>query len=231
MACSSDFVQYIVDQCSGAGVITVKKMMGDYCIYCNDVIFGVICDNNLYIKETDAGRAILKEVVLRPPYSGAKGYFYIGDVDDRDYLEDLIRATMPALKKSPAKRNSRIGKSRQVPTSLDDVIEPNLVCSQELRLFFEKHLGPGFRYKVEFQGWLHDNAGMTYRDAVEAYKSLEHPQDIWPQFEYNQYIRDFFLDNKGASLEDAIECWYYKKKQQGSHRYDKNDLVAIKQKV
>jgi hypothetical protein len=26
MACNSDFVQYIIDQCSGAGEIAVKKM-------------------------------------------------------------------------------------------------------------------------------------------------------------------------------------------------------------
>ena len=37
MASNSDFVQYIVDQCSGAGVIDVKKMMGDYCVYCDGV--------------------------------------------------------------------------------------------------------------------------------------------------------------------------------------------------
>ena len=29
MASSIDFVQYIVDQCSGAGEITAKKMFGD----------------------------------------------------------------------------------------------------------------------------------------------------------------------------------------------------------
>lgn len=34
MACNPDFVQYICDQCSGAGEIAVKKMMGDYCAYC-----------------------------------------------------------------------------------------------------------------------------------------------------------------------------------------------------
>ena len=46
---------------------------------------------------TEAGRALLDEVVLRPPYDGAKDYFYIGDVDDRDYLARLVRATLPAL--------------------------------------------------------------------------------------------------------------------------------------
>ena len=45
MACNSDFVQFITDQCSGAGEIAVKKMMGDYCIYCDGVLFGLICDS------------------------------------------------------------------------------------------------------------------------------------------------------------------------------------------
>ena len=30
MASNPDFVQYIADQCAGAGEITVKKMFGDY---------------------------------------------------------------------------------------------------------------------------------------------------------------------------------------------------------
>ena len=105
MACSPDFVQYIIDQCSGAGEIAVKKMMGDYCAYCDGVLFGLICDNNFYVKVTEPGKVVLKEVILRPPYDGAKDYFYISDVDDRDYLVSLIKATLPALPKPKAKKN------------------------------------------------------------------------------------------------------------------------------
>ena len=97
MACSTDFVQYISDQCAGAGEIAVKKMMGDWCIYCDGILFGLICDNKFYVKATDSGKALLKEVVLRPPYDGAKDHFYIADVDDRDYLTNLVKATLPAL--------------------------------------------------------------------------------------------------------------------------------------
>ena len=105
MACSSDFVQYIVDQCSGAGEIAARKMMGDYCIYCDGIIFGLICDNNLFIKVTEPGRKLLKEVILRPPYEGAKDYFYVSDVDDKDYLTALINITIPVLPKPKAKKN------------------------------------------------------------------------------------------------------------------------------
>lgn len=95
MACNSDFVQDIADQCAGAGEIAVKKMMGDYCVYCDGILFGLICDNNFYLKVTEPGKALLKEVILRPPYVGAKDYFYITDVDDRDYLVGLIKASLP----------------------------------------------------------------------------------------------------------------------------------------
>ena len=97
MTSNPDFVQYIADQCSGAGEIAVRKMFGDCGIYCDGKIFGLICDNGFYLKPTDAVRPMLREVALRPPYDGAKDYFYITDIDDRDYLSALVRETCKAL--------------------------------------------------------------------------------------------------------------------------------------
>ena len=161
-----------MDQCSGAGDISVKKMMGDYCLYCNGILFGLICDNNLFVKVTEPGRAALDEIILRPPYPGARDHFYIEDVDDSDSLIKLVRVTLPALTDPGAKRPSPAKRNRQVPTSLDDPIVENLTCSQDLRAFFEKYLGSGFVFSVEFQKWLHENAGLTYRDALDAYLQM-----------------------------------------------------------
>ena len=97
MASNTDFVQYIADQCSGAGDIVTKKMFGDYAIYCDGKIFGLICDDCFYVKPTSAGQTLLGMVDLRPPYEGAKDYFYIADVDDRDRLSALVRETCKAL--------------------------------------------------------------------------------------------------------------------------------------
>jgi len=105
MACHSDFIQYIIDQCSEAGEITVKKMMGDYCIYCNGILFGLICDDKLYIKVTDAGKILFDEMVLQSPYPGAKEYFRIDNVDNRMFLSDLIRVTLPILALPKIKKN------------------------------------------------------------------------------------------------------------------------------
>ena len=97
MASNPDFVQFIADQCAGAGDITARKMFGDYGIYCNGKLFGLICDNHFYIKPTDAARKLLRSEDLRPPYEGAKPYFYIEEVDDHDYLAQLVKVTVSAL--------------------------------------------------------------------------------------------------------------------------------------
>lgn len=107
MASNADFVQYIADQCAGAGEITFKKMFGDYGIYCDGLIFGLICDDRFYVKPTEAGRAVLQSVEMRPPYNGAKDYFYIADVDDRDYLSKLVRETCRELMILKTKSRSR----------------------------------------------------------------------------------------------------------------------------
>ena len=107
MASNPDFVQYIADQCAGAGDIVARKMFGDYGVYLNGKIFGLICDNGFYLKPTEAGRRLLRTEVLRPPYEGAKPYFYIEDVDDRDYLSALVRATCDELPESKPKNKKK----------------------------------------------------------------------------------------------------------------------------
>ena len=107
MASSTDFVQYVTDQCSGAGEITTKKMFGDYGVYCNGKIIGLICDDCFYLKPTDAGRALLRTVDMRPPYEGAKDYFYIADVDDHDYLATLISETYKVLPEPKPKKKKK----------------------------------------------------------------------------------------------------------------------------
>ena len=107
MASDADLVQYIADQCSGAGEITVKKMFGDYGIYCDGKIFGLICDDCFFLKPTEGGRALLRQAELRPPYEGAKDYFYIADVDDRDYLSSLVRETCKELPTPKPKKKKK----------------------------------------------------------------------------------------------------------------------------
>lgn len=97
MASSIDFVEYVCEQISGAGEITYKKMFGEYGIYCNNKIIGVICDNQFFVKKTEAGASVCPDYEDAAPYTGAKAHFVIDNVDDRQRMEQFISATYQEL--------------------------------------------------------------------------------------------------------------------------------------
>ncbi len=97
MSSKTEFVEYILEQSSGAGEMAARKKMGDYCLYCNGTVVGLICDNCLFLKPVDAIKEKLREVVLRSPYPGAKPYYAIEHIDDKEYLSDLVLAVYRSL--------------------------------------------------------------------------------------------------------------------------------------
>lgn len=107
MASDQPFVDFVLDQMMHAGNITSKKMFGEFGLYCNDTIFGLICDNKLFIKPTHAGRVFMVDVKEAPPYPGARPYFLIDEkMEDRDWLCALIRITVEELLKSKKSKRS-----------------------------------------------------------------------------------------------------------------------------
>ena len=95
----------MAEQLSGAGEITWKKMFGEYGLYCDGKLFANVSDDQLFIKITEAGRSLFPGLREAPPYPGAKEYFLIENVDDRDFLTALTLITCQALPE--AKKNRR----------------------------------------------------------------------------------------------------------------------------
>ncbi|WP_026072583.1 TfoX/Sxy family protein [Nodosilinea nodulosa] len=110
MASDSSFVDFVCEQVSDAGDVTARKMFGEYAIYCDGKVVGLVCDNQFFVKPTASGRALLAAVAEAPPYPGAKPYFLIGDqLEDRAFVTELIRQTAlelpaPKPKKPKAKK-------------------------------------------------------------------------------------------------------------------------------
>ena len=96
MASNLELVEYIVDQCSDAGEIFARKMFGEYGIYCDGKIFGLICDNQLFIKITEVGKSMY-DLETAPPYEGAKPYLIFSDIDNREALSAFVSATCKEL--------------------------------------------------------------------------------------------------------------------------------------
>ena len=97
MASNLEFVEYVCDQISGAGSITYKKMFGEYGVYCDGKVIGVICDNQFFVKKTEAGAALCSDYEEAAPYTGAKPHFIIDSVDNQERMARLIRATCDEL--------------------------------------------------------------------------------------------------------------------------------------
>ena len=98
MASDQKFVDFITDQIVSKGEITAKKMFGEYGIYSDGKLFGLICDNKLFIKPTNAGRQFIGEVKETSPYQGAKPSFLIEDkIDDKEWLSRLVKISVEEL--------------------------------------------------------------------------------------------------------------------------------------
>jgi len=98
MASDQSFVDYIVDQVEYDGEVRSKKMFGEYGIFAGGKMFGLICDNKLFIKPTKGGRNFIDEVVEAPPYPGAKNCFLIeGQIENRSWLSELVSITVQEL--------------------------------------------------------------------------------------------------------------------------------------
>lgn len=98
MASNQNFVDFVMDQIQGAGEISVRKMFGEYAIYSDGKIFGLICDNQLFIKPTTAGKKFIGEPLEAPPYPGAKNSYLILDLlENSQWLSELIRISLPEL--------------------------------------------------------------------------------------------------------------------------------------
>lgn len=107
MASHPDFVNYVVEQLREAGSIRSRKMFGEYGLYCDDIFFAVICDDQFFVKITPAGEAAFPNLPKAPPYEGARDYIWVEDVDNREVMTALTRLTCLAFQGQAPKKRRR----------------------------------------------------------------------------------------------------------------------------
>ena len=96
MASSKDYLVYILELLRGIDDISYKKMMGEYILYKDNIIFGGIYDNRFLIKKTKSVENLgLKEQI---PYPSAKPMLLV-DSEDSEEIEQLILKVYQDLKK------------------------------------------------------------------------------------------------------------------------------------
>ena len=109
MASSREYLGFILGQLSGLEKITHRAMMGEYILYYRGRVIGGIYDDRLLIKPVPAAVSRMPEALRELPYEGARPMLLVGNVDDREFLTELIGAMyeeLPAPK--PKKRRQAL---------------------------------------------------------------------------------------------------------------------------
>lgn len=102
MPSSKNYLEFILEQLSGLNDITFRQMMGEYIIYYRDKIIGGIYDNRFLVKPVKSAQAKMPDAPLQLPYEGAKEMLLVDNVDNRDFLTELVSAMfdeLPEVKK------------------------------------------------------------------------------------------------------------------------------------
>jgi TfoX/Sxy family transcriptional regulator of competence genes len=116
MATDLGFVEFICEQLREVPGVSHRKLFGEYAIYLGQKVVALVCDDQLFLKPTAAGLALLEAPVEAPPYPGAKPYFVIDEfVDDSEFLATLFRATEGEVPE-PKPKKPKAPKSKQPKT-------------------------------------------------------------------------------------------------------------------
>ena len=115
MATSQSTMDFILDQLREVQSIRAREMFGEYALYCGDKVVALVCDDQLFVKITAPGKALLgKRYAEGIAYPGAKPSILVSadDLEDDDRLCGLIRATAAALP-SPKPRKPKPSKLKK----------------------------------------------------------------------------------------------------------------------
>ena len=102
MGSSKEYLEYILEQLSGLEDITYRAMMGEYILYYRGKIFGGVYDDRFLIKPVKIAKEMMPDANMELPYDSAKEMLLVDDVENREFLKELIEAMydeLPAARK------------------------------------------------------------------------------------------------------------------------------------
>ena len=102
MASTKAYLDFILEQLSGLEEITYRAMMGEYIIYYRGKVVGGIYDDRFLVKPVKSAMEMMPEADKELPYEGAKEMLLVDNVENKEFLRDLLEAMydeLPAPKK------------------------------------------------------------------------------------------------------------------------------------
>ncbi len=59
MSTSQSTIDFLLDQLAGLANVHARKMFGEYALYCGEKVVALVCDNQLFVKITPPGKALV----------------------------------------------------------------------------------------------------------------------------------------------------------------------------
>ena len=104
MASSKEYLDFILEQLSDLEDITYRPMMGEYILYYRGKLIGGIYDDRFLVKPVKSAVTMMPDARMELPYDGAKEMLLVDNVDDREFLQKLVRAMYPDLPASKKRK-------------------------------------------------------------------------------------------------------------------------------
>lgn len=104
MASNREYLDFILEQLSGLANITYRAMIGEFILYYREKIIGGIYDDRFLVKPTKSALAMMPDADREIPYEGAKEMLLVDNVDNREFLTELVTAMYDELPEMKKKR-------------------------------------------------------------------------------------------------------------------------------
>ena len=92
MASTKKYRDFILEQLSELDEVSFRAMMGEYILYYRGRVFGGIYDDRLLVKPVPSAVKLMPDAAMELPYDGAKEMILVDDVDNREFLCELVRS-------------------------------------------------------------------------------------------------------------------------------------------
>lgn len=114
-----DFVSHICEMLAPMGEVTVRRMFGGYCLFCDGITFALVADGTLYLKADDENRQAFIAAGLEPfrPFPDkptTMSYYPLPEsaLDEGDDMLFWARPAFDAGLRAAAKKKKKAGGAR-----------------------------------------------------------------------------------------------------------------------
>ena len=104
MASTKEYLNFVLEQLSALDEVSFRAMMGEYILYYRGRVFGGIYDDRFLVKPVPAAVKLMPEASMELPYDGAKEMILVDDVDNREFLCELVESMWEELPEKKKKK-------------------------------------------------------------------------------------------------------------------------------